>query len=140
MTSATEIQPPFSEEHENQDRVHKNDQNEFLQKLEKNDFLGAFMSAIKDAIQLENVTVVEERDQDLVKTLNESKDKGKGKAKKYKGDKGKRIYTKIDLLDGDITNIIGSEFLKDEEDGRLIDFHKEQLEKGQEIIKKIWKP
>ena len=47
----------------------------------------------------------------------------------------KEIKTKIDLLQGDISNTLDEAFLRDEELKPIREFHAGQVEKGQAIIK-----
>ena len=51
------------------------------------------------------------------------------------GNQPKEIKTKIDLLQGDISNTLDEAFLRDEELKPIRDFHAGQVEKGQAIIK-----
>ena len=50
-------------------------------------------------------------------------------------DEPKEIKTKIDLVQGDISNSLNEAFLKDENLQPIRDFHTGQVEKGQAIIK-----
>ena len=50
-------------------------------------------------------------------------------------DEPKEIKTKIDLVQGDISNSLNEAFLKDEDLQPIRDFHTGQVEKGQAIIK-----
>ena len=51
------------------------------------------------------------------------------------GDQPKEITTKIDLVQGDISNSLNEAFLKDATLQPIQEFHTEQVEKGQAIIK-----
>ena len=51
------------------------------------------------------------------------------------GNEAKEIKTKIDLVQGDISNSFDEAFLRDEELRPIRDFHTEQVEKGQTIVK-----
>ncbi len=46
---------------------------------------------------------------------------------------GKMISTKINLIEGDITTTIHSDFVKDKK--AIADFHKDQISKAEQIIK-----
>ncbi len=46
---------------------------------------------------------------------------------------GKMISTKINLIEGDITTTIHSDFVKDKK--AIADFHKDQINKAEQIIK-----
>lgn len=50
------------------------------------------------------------------------------------GADSKKISTKIDLIQGDISNSIDGAFLRDEKLAPIRDFHSNQVEKGQQII------
>lgn len=51
------------------------------------------------------------------------------------GGEQKEIKTKIDLVQGDISNSLNEAFLRDEELHPIREFHTGQVEKGQAIIK-----
>ena len=51
------------------------------------------------------------------------------------GDEPKEIKTKIDLVQGDITNSLDEAFLKETDLQPIREFHTGQVEKGQAIIK-----
>ena len=51
------------------------------------------------------------------------------------GNEPKEITTKIDLVQGDISNSLDEAFLKDADLHPIRDFHTDQVEKGQAIIK-----
>ena len=50
------------------------------------------------------------------------------------GADSKKISTKIDLIQGDISNSIDGAFLRDKKLAPIRDFHSNQVEKGQQII------
>jgi len=54
---------------------------------------------------------------------------------KNAGQPSKKIVTIVDLLDGDIKNIIGSQFIEISEYKELQTYHLSEVEKGQVIIK-----
>jgi hypothetical protein len=51
------------------------------------------------------------------------------------GDEPRKITTKIDLLQGDISNSLDEAFLKEAELQPIREFHAGQVEKGQAIVK-----
>ena len=51
------------------------------------------------------------------------------------GNEPKEIKTKIDLVQGDISNSFNEAFLRDEELHPIREFHAGQVEKGQAIVK-----
>jgi len=82
----------------------------------------------KNLKTLEITTTVGKVTQNITKTEN-------GIEVDFKDPNSKTIFTKIDLLQGDINNCIDPEI----EDGKyasLKDFHEKQVEKGQAIIHK----
>lgn len=104
-----------------------NPREDFKQNIQGNNFLEALKSIIVDVIELEILTVVEETS---ISSSPVNQD-----IKNVTGQSGKRIYTKIGLLEGDIKNIIGEDFIKDESYQELRQFHEGQVNKGQTIIK-----
>lgn len=50
-------------------------------------------------------------------------------------DSQKKLETTINLLDGDISNSMDGAFLRDEQLVPIRDFHAQQIEKGQAVIK-----
>lgn len=99
--------------------------NQFHENIEERNFFEAFASVIEEAVQLNILTIVEDENESLVDGLEN-----------LKGKPGKRIATTIELLSGDIKNVIGSRFLEDTQYRELLNFHMDQVSKGQDIIKK----
>ena len=98
--------------------------------LNAGNFLTAFSEAMDRVTNLEVVTVIEEPNST---NLRDTKD---GTKASQIGDPGKVLYTKISLVDGDIVNVYGREFINESESSHqsLIQFHKEQVQKGETII------
>ncbi|MEB3192190.1 MAG: hypothetical protein VKL42_17760 [Snowella sp.] len=97
----------------------------FQQKLDKKDWFGAFISAVEDAVNLEVATVIED--------INDPS--SRGKSAKEIGESGKVLYTRINLVQGDIVNIFGREFITEPANQPLMEFHKEQVLDGKNVIK-----
>ena len=98
---------------------------DFQQKLDKKDWFGAFISAVEDAVNLEVVTVIED--------INDAQDRSQSAAKI--GKSGQVLYTRINLVQGDIVNIFGKEFITEPTNQPLVEFHKEQVLDGKNVIK-----
>lgn len=103
---------------------HQEKQNDFKEKINKKKFYEAFADVVKDIIQLRVFTIIEDNI-DLLK----------GDLDKNEGQPSKRIVTIIDLIDGDIKNIIGKDFVEKPEYKELQTYHLSEVEKGQVIIK-----
>ncbi|MFM7382378.1 MAG: hypothetical protein ACKO1W_04900 [Microcystaceae cyanobacterium] len=86
--------------------------------------LNAFLEAVDKAVNLEIVTIIEETTDaiDRSKPLNQQ------------GKPGQTLYTRINLIDGDIVNVFGQDFIANEQNSSLVEFHKSQVSKGEEII------
>jgi hypothetical protein len=97
----------------------------FQQKLDKKDWFGAFVSAVEDAVNLEVVTVIED--------INDASQRSK--SAREIGESGKVLYTRINLIQGDIVNIFGREFISEPMNQPLVEFHKEQVLDGKNVIK-----
>ncbi len=111
-----------------------NSKEEFISKSKEGNFFDAFMAVVGDTVQLEIITIMEdEGNEGDIDPLLEITDKQH--RTDYKGSPGKRMISTIALLDGDIQNIIGRQFVTDPTYEKLHDFHKEQVMKGEEIIK-----
>ena len=95
----------------------------FGQQIKDKNFFDAFASVIEDAVNLKIVTVVEDEVIDIQSEVIE---------KDYQGEKGKRMITIINLLDGDIKNVIGRQFMSEYE--ALRKFHQEQVLDGKNIV------
>ena len=87
--------------------------------------LDAFLEAVDNVVNLQIVTVIEETT-DVIADRSKPLDQ--------QGQPGKTLYTRINLIDGDIVNTFGQEFLANEQNQELIEFHKSQVLKGEEII------
>lgn len=83
-----------------------------------------FLETVGQTINLQIVTIIEESSAvvDRSKPLTQQ------------GEPGKTLYTRINLIDGDIVNIFGQDFIANEQNNALIEFHKSQVSKGEEII------
>lgn len=101
-------------------------QKDFKEKINNKNFYEAFADVVKDIIQLRIFTIIE----DDVNLLQDDLDKNEGQP-------SKRIVTIIDLLDGDIKNIIGKDFVEKPEYKELQTYHLSEVEKGQVIIKAL---
>lgn len=96
---------------------------EFKKKIKERNFFEAFAGVVMDLVRLEVITVVEDQ-----VTPYQSLDE-------IEGLPGQRMVTIVNLLDGDIKNIIGSRFVEDAAYTQLKDFHAEQVNKSHAILK-----
>jgi hypothetical protein len=97
----------------------------FKDELQNNNFVGALKTALSEAIELEIVTWVVPADQDEL-----------GQDTPENALPGHLMRTRINLVDGDIDNEIGSHFVGSGPYTELRQFHLEQVQKGQDIIQK----
>jgi hypothetical protein len=101
-------------------------QEKFEEEVKNKNFFEAFMTVVREAAQLKVLTVVEDENDPLFED----------DLSKLQGQPGKRMATFIELLSGDIKNIVGSRFLQNPEYQEILNFHREQVGEGQEIIEK----
>ncbi len=95
--------------------------------LDANKIIDAIKSAIAEVVELEITTWVEEPStQADIEALNLTK----------VAKPGNRIYTKINLISGDIENAIGSQFLASGPYAELLNFHLVQVKDSREIMQK----
>lgn len=95
---------------------------DFKSKFQKNSFLEALKIALTEVIELEISTRVELIDSDISR-----RDIVDTKA-------GHLMHTRINIVDGDIDNLVGSEFVGGGQYQELRDFHLSQVKEGQAII------
>jgi hypothetical protein len=101
-------------------------QQKFEEAVKKKNFFEAFLAVIHEAVQLKILTVVEDENDPLFED----------NLSHLQGQPGKRMATFIELLSGDIKNVIGSRFLENSHYQEILNFHREQVEEGQQIIEK----
>ena len=94
--------------------------------LDANSILDAIKSAIVEVVELEITTWVEEPSTSEEEALNITK----------VAKPGNRIYTKINLISGDIENEVGSQFLASGPYAELLNFHLVQVKDSREIMQK----
>lgn len=99
----------------------------FRKNINQKDFFEAFAAVVRDLNQFTVTTIIE----DEIETGKASQ----VPVEEIEGQPGKRLVTIIDLVDGDITNIVGSRFLQNQDYSKLREQHINQVAKGQEIIK-----
>lgn len=97
----------------------------FKGELQNNNFVGALKTALSEVIELEIVTWVVPADQDDL-----------GQDTPENALPGHLMRTRINLVDGDIDNEIGSHFVGSGPYTELRQFHLEQVQKGQDTIQK----
>ena len=97
----------------------------FKDELRNNDFVGALKTVLSEAIELEIATWVVPADQDAL-----------GQDTPENALPGHLMRTRINLVDGDIDNEIGSLFVGDGPYTELRRFHLEQVQQGQNTIHK----
>ncbi|HIK05127.1 MAG TPA: hypothetical protein IGS40_10485 [Trichormus sp. M33_DOE_039] len=95
--------------------------------LDSNNIIDAMKAAIAEVVQLEITTWVVEPSTQLDGELQPSSTSAKP---------GNRIYTKINLVDGDIENEVGSQFLSSGPYAELLSFHLDQVKESREIMQK----
>ncbi|QLE59018.1 hypothetical protein [Nostoc sp. TCL26-01] len=95
--------------------------------LSVNKIIDAIKAAIVEVVELEITTWVAEPSNQSDAELQDSPETAK---------KGNRIYTKINLVDGDIENEVGSQFLAGGPYAELLNFHLTQVKDSREIIQK----
>lgn len=93
--------------------------NDFKQQLKSGKILAALRTALSEAIELEITT--------WVSSAEESNPAEQPSA-------GSRLQTRINIVDGDISNEIGDQFLSNGPYHELQQFHFQQVKAGQEII------
>ena len=101
-------------------------QQEFKAKLDQKNWLQAFSAGIQDAVTLKVRTIVE--------SAPTSQNSSTAEAIQLNGETGKRLYTEINLIDGNITNVFGEAFLNNPNYQSLVEFHKSEVSKGEHII------
>lgn len=94
--------------------------------LTSSSVLDAMKKAVTEIVELEITTWVSEPS-DLI-TLS-AKDSEKPKP-------GNRMYSKINIIEGDITNEVGSQFIANGPYNELRQFHLDQVKESREIIQK----
>ena len=87
--------------------------------------LKPFLDAVDNVVNLKIVTIIEETTDPI---------SNRSKPLDEQGQPGKTLYTRINLIDGDIVNTFGQDFLANEQNKDLIEFHKSQVLKGEQII------
>lgn len=99
----------------------------FKKSINDKNFFEAFAVVVKDLTQLKITTIVEDE--------FEEENTWSVPVKELEGKPGKRLVTIIDLINGDITNIVGNRFINNQDYTTIRDQHIEQVAKGQDIIK-----
>lgn len=94
--------------------------------LDANRIIDAIKSAIAEVVELEITTWVEEPSTQSPEELPVTKIVKPGN----------RIYTKINLISGDIENEVGSQFLASGPYAELLNFHLVQVKDSREIMQK----
>ncbi|WP_414753598.1 hypothetical protein [Anabaena sp. CCY 9910] len=95
--------------------------------LDANRIIDAIKSAIAEVVELEITTWVAEPSTQLEEELHNITEIAKP---------GNRIYTKINLISGDIENEVGSQFLASGPYAELLNFHLVQVKDSREIMQK----
>jgi hypothetical protein len=93
----------------------------FKEKLQGNNIKDALMMALSEAIELKITTWVSD--------VNDPKTDEEPKP-------GYRMQTRINIVDGDIQNEVGSLFLSQGPYAELREFHLDQVKEGRQIIQK----
>ncbi|NEO25682.1 MAG: hypothetical protein F6K03_01980 [Kamptonema sp. SIO4C4] len=96
---------------------------EFRKQLKAGKIVEALTLALGEAIELEITTWVAS-DEDQAQSSNQSN----------QGNAGNRMRTRINLVDGDIENEIGENFIGESPYAELRDFHLEQVREGRHTI------
>ncbi|BAY40517.1 hypothetical protein NIES2111_49020 [Nostoc sp. NIES-2111] len=119
----------------NNNKIVKSDKDDFKSiithldsnNLDANRIIDAIKSAIAEVVELEITTWVEEPSTESEEALQEITKVAKP---------GNRIYTKINLISGDIENEVGSQFLASGPYAELLNFHLVQVKDSREIMQK----
>jgi hypothetical protein len=115
--------------HEDTSMASESHKEKFNQNIKNGNFFDAFVSVIEDAVTLEIITIVED-----IGDPDTEINGDKNERTNNKGLPGKRIMTTIGLLEGDIQNVVGSQFISDPAYEKLRTFHETQVAKGETII------
>lgn len=116
-------QPLLTDSASMNNKNHQEKQKDFEDKIRGKQFYEAFADVVKDIIQLRIFTLIE----DDISLIQDDLDKNEGQP-------SKRMITIVDLLDGDIKNIIGSHFIENAEYKELQKYHLLAVEEGQSTI------
>ncbi|WP_427161330.1 hypothetical protein ACQFX9_06970 [Aliinostoc sp. HNIBRCY26] len=95
--------------------------------LDNKSIIDVMKAAIAEVVQLEITTWVEEPS---------TQPDGELQPLPTTAKPGNRIYTKINLIDGDIENEVGSQFLSSGPYAELLSFHLDQVKESREIMQK----
>lgn len=101
-------------------------QEEFARNVSSRNYRDALASVVTQLSHLEIVTIVEDENEAVPLSGGASQ----------QGMPGKRMVTTIDLLDGDITNVIGSRFVENPTYSPLREMHRQQVDQGFSILDK----
>jgi hypothetical protein len=101
-------------------------QEEFARNVSSQNYRDALASVVTQLSHLEIVTIVEDENEPVSPSGGGSQ----------QGMPGKRMVTTIDLLDGDITNVIGSRFVENPTYSPLREMHRQQVDQGFSILDK----
>ena len=96
---------------------------DFRKKLKEGEILDALTLALGEAIELNITTWVSSENPLQVNQLPANQPRP-----------GNRMHTRINLVDGDIENEIGTEFMSSGSYGELREFHLQQVQEGRQII------
>ncbi|MEH1965690.1 hypothetical protein [Nostoc sp.] len=134
VSENTEINGQASENGENNSQFNK-PSSEFKRKVKKlntkgegfniDDVIDAIQTAIVEVVELEITTWVPESSTQLEELQRQQIAKP-----------GNRMYTVINLIDGDINNEVGSEFVGSGPYTELREFHLSQIKESREIMQK----
>ncbi|HEY9804391.1 MAG TPA: hypothetical protein V6D25_28925 [Leptolyngbyaceae cyanobacterium] len=128
------METTVAEESVNNNQIVKSEKDDFKSiithldsnNLDANKIIDAIKSAIVEVVELEITTWVEEPSTSEEEALNITK----------VAKPGNRIYTKINLISGDIENEVGSQFLASGPYAELLNFHLVQVKDSREIMQK----
>ncbi|MGK7933132.1 MAG: hypothetical protein AB4041_17100 [Microcystaceae cyanobacterium] len=126
QTADTMVHQPTSQSLTNSPAPALNVQQKFEEEVKNKNFFEAFMTVVREAAQLKVLTIVEDENDPLFED----------DLSKVQGQPGKRMATLVELLSGDIKNIVGSRFLEHPNYQQILNFHREQVGEGQEMIEK----
>lgn len=100
-------------------------QREFAESIRNGKYMEAVATVVSQLCHLEIVTIVEDED-DLSNMVEPAPDQGLP---------GQRIITRMDLVGGDITKVIGKRFVERSEYKPLQEIHNQQVAEGLGIMK-----
>ncbi|MGF1935747.1 MAG: hypothetical protein RM347_015395 [Nostoc sp. ChiQUE02] len=134
VSENTEINGQASENGENNSQFNK-PSSEFKRKVKKLNTKGEGFN-IDDVIDAIQTAIVEVVELEITTWVPESSNQFEELQRQQIAKPGNRMYTVINLIDGDINNEVGSEFVGSGPYTELREFHLSQIKESREIMQK----